>query len=74
MSTSRATAPTAPALVPEQGLSGIARRLVQAVAAVYAAGILWMVWLSRELTFASLARDPLFAGYSIAVVLYVLGR
>jgi hyaluronan synthase len=74
MSTSRATAPTAPALVPEQGLSGIARRLVQAVAAVYAAGILWMVWLSRELTFASLARDPLFAGYSIAVVIYVLGR
>jgi hyaluronan synthase len=65
---------SAPALVPEEGLAGVSRRLVQAVAVVYAAALLWVVWLSRELTFASLTRDPLFAGYSVAVVIYVLGR
>jgi hyaluronan synthase len=41
---------------------------------VYAVAILGFVWLTKDLTFATLARDPLFASYSIAVVIYVLGR
>jgi hyaluronan synthase len=60
--------------IPERGLRGPARLAVQLVAVVYAVAILWFVWLSRDLTFASLTRDPLFAWYSIAVVIYVLGR
>jgi hyaluronan synthase len=36
--------------------------------------ILGFVWLTKDLTFATLDRDPFFAMYSIAVVLYVLGR
>jgi hyaluronan synthase len=40
----------------------------------YAIGILGFIWFTKNLTFASLSRDPLFAAYSIAVVLYVLGR
>jgi hyaluronan synthase len=48
--------------------------IVRGVALAYMALILAFVWVSRELTFASLARDPLFGGYSLAVVAYVLGR
>jgi hyaluronan synthase len=52
----------------------ILRRLLQAMIVVYAVAILGFVWLTRGLTFATLTRDPVFAGYSIAVVIYVLGR
>jgi hyaluronan synthase len=50
------------------------RAVLKAVIACYAAVILAFVWLTKDLTFATLARDPLFASYSIAVVVYVLGR
>jgi hyaluronan synthase len=50
------------------------RWAVQVTAAVYALAILGFVYLARDLTFASLAADPFFAGYSLAVVTYVLGR
>lgn len=60
--------------VPEAGVGGIGRRLLQLVGIVYIAIVLLFVWLGRELTFANLAQDPLFAGYSIAVVTYVFGR
>ena len=50
------------------------RALLRAVVVVYSSAILYFVWLSRDLTFATFARDPLFAGYSIAVVCYVLSR
>lgn len=50
------------------------RGVLKTVVAVYAVLILGFVWLTKDLTFATLARDPLFASYSIAVVLYVLGR
>jgi hyaluronan synthase len=46
----------------------------KAAVLVYALAILGFVWLTKDLTFATLQRDPLFAGYSIAVVIYVLGR
>ena len=47
---------------------------LQVAVVVYAALILYMVWTARELTVASLTNDPVFASYSIAVLLYVLGR
>jgi hyaluronan synthase len=53
---------------------GALRGLLKAVIVCYAVVILGFVWLTKDLTFATLARDPLFASYSIAVVIYVLGR
>ena len=50
------------------------RSLLKAVIVCYAVAILGFVWLTKDLTFATLSRDPLFASYSIAVVIYVLGR
>ena len=41
---------------------------------VYGTVIVGFVWLTKDLTFATLAKDPVFAAYSISVVLYVLGR
>jgi hyaluronan synthase len=54
--------------------AGVLRGLLKAVIVVYALAILGFVWLTKDLTFATLSRDPLFASYSIAVVVYVLGR
>lgn len=54
---------------------GTAGRAVLRVAVLaYALTILAFVWLARDQTIATLSRDPIFAGYSIAVVFYVLGR
>ena len=54
---------------------GTAGRAVLRVAVLaYALTILAFVWLARDQTVATLSRDPIFAGYSIAVVFYVLGR
>jgi hyaluronan synthase len=50
------------------------RRTVQVVAVAYMAALLCLLYLSRDLTIANLARDPFFATYSLAVVAYVLGR
>jgi hyaluronan synthase len=44
------------------------------VVALYAIAILGFIWLTKDLTFATLRQDPIFAGYSITVVIYVLGR
>jgi hyaluronan synthase len=48
--------------------------LLKIVIVVYAAAILGFIWLTKDLTFATLARDVVFSSYTIAVVLYVLGR
>lgn len=53
-----------------RGLQVLLRILIVA----YAVAILGFVWFTKDLTFATLSRDPLFATYSIAVVVYVLGR
>ena len=50
------------------------RALLRAVIVLYGVVILGFIWLTKDLTFATLTRDPVFAGYSIAVVIYVLGR
>jgi hyaluronan synthase len=48
--------------------------VLKAAIVIYAIGILGFIWFTKNLTFASLSRDPLFAAYSIAVVFYVMGR
>jgi hyaluronan synthase len=50
------------------------RRALQGVILVYAAAILAFIWMIKDLTISTLSHDPLFAAYSIAVTLYVLGR
>jgi hyaluronan synthase len=78
----RAEARIAPVIVPnldaDFGRDGrgtsLADRLIRAAILVYAAAILVFVWLTKQLAFASLVHDPLFAGYSVGVVLYLLSR
>ena len=55
-------------------MTGVLRGVLKVAIALYAVLILGFVWLTKDLTFATLSRDPLFASYSIAVVIYVLGR
>jgi hyaluronan synthase len=49
-------------------------RILQAVCIAYGAALLYVVWLAKDITIASLARDPVFGGYSFLVTLYVLAR
>jgi hyaluronan synthase len=48
--------------------------VVQAAVLIYSVAILAFIWLTKDLTLAGFTDDPLFAGYSTAVVIYVLGR
>ena len=50
------------------------KAILQIVVVIYGVAILGFVWLTKDLTFATLTEDPIFAGYSITVVIYVLGR
>lgn len=50
------------------------KAMLKVVIVVYGVAILGFIWLTKDLTFATLTRDPIFAGYSITVVIYVLGR
>jgi hyaluronan synthase len=52
----------------------IAIRLIQVVCIAYSAVLLYIIWLAKDLTIASVAGDPLFGGYSLLVTLYVLAR
>ena len=52
----------------------VVRATARVIGAVYMVALLALIWLSRDLTFARLATDPLYATYSLAVVAYVLGR
>jgi hyaluronan synthase len=58
---------------PGFALSGL-RRVIQLVILVLAAAIVGFIWLIKDMTIAMFSEEPLFAGYSIAVGLYVLGR
>ena len=55
-------------------MSGLVRTVLRFVIVAYAFGILAFIWFTKDLTFASLGEDPVFATYSIAVMFYVLGR
>lgn len=50
------------------------KTILRALVVVYGIAVLGFIWLTKDLTFATLTRDPIFAGYSITVVIYVLGR
>ena len=52
----------------------LAIRVIQVVCLAYSAVLLYIVWLAKDLTFASVARDPVFGGYSLLVTTYVLAR
>jgi hyaluronan synthase len=52
----------------------VLRLVARVVGIVYMVLLLVLLWYSRDLTFANMARDPFFATYSLAVVAYVLGR
>ena len=58
--------------------SSLGRRIltvaIKAIVLVYAVVVLYFIWSTKSLTFASLAQDPFFAGYSVAVVVYLLSR
>jgi hyaluronan synthase len=68
------SATPSPTSEPPGPLTTAVRWAARAIGLVYMAALLVLIWTSRDLTFANLARDPFFAAYSLAVVAYVLGR
>jgi hyaluronan synthase len=54
--------------------TAIGHRLLRGTILFYAGAILVFAWSTKQLAFASLMHDPLFAGYSIAVVIYLMSR
>ena len=56
------------------GWDGFTGRLVQVVIVVYAIAILFFIWMTKDMTVASFQHDPLFAAYTIAVLIYILAR
>jgi hyaluronan synthase len=59
---------------PERVWTGILGVVVRVVVTVYALGIFWFLWTTKDLTAASLARDPWFTAYSVLVVMYLITR
>jgi hyaluronan synthase len=49
-------------------------RLLQVVCLVYAAALIYWVWLAKGFSVGFLLQDPVFHGYSILVSCYVLSR
>ncbi|MBA2275005.1 MAG: glycosyltransferase family 2 protein [Actinobacteria bacterium] len=54
--------------------TSLLRTLYRVLIVCYGIAIMGFVWLTKDLTFSTLAKDPVFAAYSISVVIYVLGR
>jgi hyaluronan synthase len=50
------------------------KAVLRVLVVVYGIAVLGFIWLTKDMTFTTLTRDPIFAGYSITVVIYVLGR
>lgn len=63
-----------PPRIRESRLAPAASLMLQIVCVVYGAGLLYWIWLAKNLTVASVARDPLFGVYSVLVTCYVLAR
>jgi hyaluronan synthase len=51
-----------------------ATRMLQLICVVYAAALLYWVWIAKDSGLAALLEDPLFYGYSILVSFYVVTR
>ena len=49
-------------------------RSLQVVCVLYAAALLWWLWLAKELSVTALFEDPLVYGYSIVITAYILAR
>jgi len=56
------------------GWDGITGRFVQLVIVIYAVAILFFIWMTKDMTVASLRSDPLFAAYTVSVLIYILSR
>src|SRR5947207_5845964 len=56
------------------GWDGLAGRVVQGCIVVYALAILYFVWMTKDMAVASLRSDPLFAAYTVSVLIYILAR
>jgi hyaluronan synthase len=52
----------------------VATRLLQAISVVYGAALLYWIWLAKDLSLATVTRDPVFGVYSLLVTAYVLAR
>jgi hyaluronan synthase len=52
----------------------VVSRLLQAVCLVYAAALLYWIWMAKDLSVSLVVRDPLFGTYSVLVTMYVLAR
>ena len=49
-------------------------RSLQLVCVLYAAALLWWLWLAKELSVTALFEDPFVYGYSIVITAYILAR
>jgi hyaluronan synthase len=49
-------------------------RTLQLVCLLYAAGVLWWLWLAKELSVTAIFADPLVYGYSVVITAYILAR
>jgi len=56
------------------GWAGITGRFVQLVIVIYAVAILFFIWMTKDMTVASLRSEPLFAAYTVSVLIYILSR
>jgi hyaluronan synthase len=64
--------------VPPRFRQSLAVRLgvrgLQIVCVLYAAGLLWWLWLAKELSVTAIFHDPLVYGYSVVITAYILAR
>lgn len=58
----------------ERPWGGVIAPVVKTFVVVYAVAILYFLWMTKDLTIASVRRDPLFSAYSVAVLCYLLTR
>ena len=49
-------------------------RSLQLVCVLYAAALLWWLWLAKELSVTALFEDPFVYGYSVVITAYILAR
>jgi len=59
---------------PEEPWHGVLGPVVKTIVITYAAAIFGFLWMTKDLTIASLHSDPWFSAYSVAVLCYLLTR
>jgi hyaluronan synthase len=58
----------------ERPWRGFFAPVIKAIVVAYGLAILYFLWMTKDLTIASVRRDPLFAAYSVSVLCYLLAR